>query len=128
MINKEMLLTELDGVSMDDLRGLYQEANSWDGSFEFIQVYDIEELCEIFSDTCELVRAVIYGSVDNICDPVRFDAYGNLETVYESDMESDMQCYLDELADWIIDNDCHVDLSAYGIDEDEIQEEEEEEE
>lgn len=127
MINKEMLLRELDGMSMDDLRGLYQEANSWDGSFDFISVYDLEELCDMYSDTYELIRAVIYGSVDNIFQPVRFGAYGNLETVYESDIESDMQCYLDELADWIINNDCRVNFSVYGIDEDKIQEEEEEE-
>lgn len=128
MISKELLLTELDGMSMDNLRGLYQEANSWDGSFDFISIYDLEELCGIYSDTYGLIRAVIYGSVDNIFEPVRFDVYGNLETVYESDIESDMQCYLDELADWIINNDCHVDLSNYGIDEDELQEDEEEEE
>jgi hypothetical protein len=56
-------------------------------------------------DKYELVRSIIYGNVESVYDFVRYNAYGNLESVTEYDLEKECEDYIDELADWLMDND-----------------------
>lgn len=78
-----------------------REANGYNGGFEFCNYYeDIEEVCD-FMNSYELARAIIYGDVTNVIDPVRFNAYGNLETVTEYELEQEALDYIEELLDFI---------------------------
>ena len=100
----------------DDLLNLFREANSWDGSFDFVDAFDLEDLCSMIDDAYELARSIIYGNVENVCYPVRYDAYGNLETVTKYDLINDCQYNIGDIADWLMDNYNHVD-SLYEEDE-----------
>ena len=91
-----------------------RECNYWDGSFEYTDTWDIEELCQSGIGTYEIVRAVIYGNVRNVCDDVRYDAYGNLETVDEVDLEVETkEYYLDDIVDTSMDlyEQGHIDIN-----------------
>lgn len=79
--------------------------------FDFCDYYeDIEEVCDFMSGY-ELARAIIYGDVTNVVDPVRFNAYGNLENVTEYELEQEALDYIEDLLDFMkqhpneIDND-----------------------
>ncbi len=98
---KVTVLEQLKEKYDDELLAMCQEANSYDGSFDFCQIYDLEELAENM-DAYELARAIIYGDVHGIVDPVRFNGYGNLETVNSYMLVQDIRdYYLEELADWL---------------------------
>ena len=70
------------------------------GGWEFVDTWDLEELCACYDNHYEVVRAVIYGNVTNCMDDVRYDGYGNLESVTEYDVIDD--CLAD--IDYIIDD------------------------
>lgn len=77
-----------------------RDANSYNGGFEFCDAYDIDEVYS-FMPPEELARAIIYGDVTNIVDPVRFNAYGNLETVNEYELEQEALDYIEDLLNFI---------------------------
>lgn len=78
------------------------EVHGWDGSQDWVDVWDIGELAFCI-EPIDLARAIIYGHVDNIDDPVRYNVYGNLETVTESDLEIDAKDNVDDVIDDIYD-------------------------
>lgn len=100
--------------SADDLLTLYRDANSWDGSFDWADTFDIEDACDMFADRMELARAIVYGDVTNIVEEVRLNGYGNLETVSAYELEQDASKNTEELAEWIIDNHEYCSLSLWA--------------
>ncbi len=122
-MNEKLLRERIEELDDKELLALFRECNGWDGCFNFVDVWDIEELGNSM-DTYRLVRAVIYGDVRNVVDNVRFNGYGNLETVSEYDLYNECEDNKDELIEWLLDNSCHIDLDYY-IDVDGLEEEEE---
>lgn len=101
--------SRLTGYLNDDLLMLFRDANSWDGYFDFVDAFDIEDLCSMVDDKYELVRSIIYGDVTNVNDMVRYDAYGNLENVSEWELMKECQDSICDMAGWLMDNYYHVD-------------------
>lgn len=99
-----------------DLLDIYREANSYDGSFEFADTFDVSDLNCIFSNVNDLVHAIIHGKVTNIIDEIRFDEHGNLESVTEETLYADCEDYVEELAEWLMNNYSQVD-GLYAEDE-----------
>lgn len=93
----------------NDLLNLFREANSYDGYFDFVDCFDLEDLCDMVSDKYELARSIIYGDVDNVNDMVCYNAYGNLESVSEWDLIKECQDSLSEMAEWLMDDWSNVD-------------------
>lgn len=110
----EDLKTQLENLSDEDLLGLFQEANNCDGSFDFCEAYDIDDLISMM-DPRDLANAIIYGDVTNNVDKVRFNAYGNLESITSCELYDECRYYLDELAEWMESNGDNMDLYFYGI-------------
>lgn len=98
------IANRLRDYEKDDLLFLYRRASCYDSSFEFANTFDIDDLTYIFSTTANLVYAIICGNVTNIIDKVRFDKYGNLENVTDLELYADCENYVEELAEWLIDN------------------------
>ena len=82
-------LQELFEEDTDLLLEVTRSLNSWHGGWEFVDIWDLEDLCACTDDTMSIIRAVIWGNVDNTMDDVRFDGYGNLESVTEQDVIDD---------------------------------------
>ena len=97
---KAEIISRLNDYESKDLLNICRDANCYDGSFDFCDAFDIEDLCSMADDKYELVRSVIYGNVTNVMDMVRYNAYGNLESVTEWDLEKECEESIDEIADW----------------------------
>lgn len=100
---KNEIIERLKDYNGKDLLSICREAHSWNGSFDFADVFDIEDLCSMMS-AYDVARSIIYGDVTNVNDMVRFNAYGNLENVSEWDLEEEARDNIDEIADWLMDN------------------------
>ena len=77
--------------------------NSYNGSMDFCDTRDLEEIAS-FTDAYELARSIIYGNVTNIEDEVRYNGYGNLESVDSYDLEKESADYITEIIDFIDTN------------------------
>lgn len=124
-MNEKLLRERIEKLYSEELLALFRECNGWDGSFDFVDVWDIEELAHSI-DGYELARAIIYGNVTDVCENVRFNAYGNLEAVSDFDLYNECEENIDELIEYLLDNSCHIDLDYY-IDIDGLEEDEDEE-
>lgn len=101
---KAEIIIRLNGYLNEDLLNIYREAMSYDGSFDFCQVIDLEELISETDNKYELIRSIIYGDVKSIDGMVRYNAYGNLESVTEYDLQWECEDYIGDLAEWLMDN------------------------
>ena len=125
-MNEKLLRERINELDNETLLQLYRDCNSWDGSFDFCNIWDIEELADCMnSNAYELARSIIYGKVTNVMDPVRYNAYGNLESVSEYDLYNDCDYYKEDLIDWLVENSYNINLDYY-IDTDGLNEEDEE--
>ena len=113
-MNKESALNILNRMDKERLLSLYKEANLYCGWFEFASADSLEKVCE-FTGAFEIARAIIYGDVKNLVDPVYFDGNHNLYTISDNDLYRECMGHLDELLDWLEENYNHVDLTAYGL-------------
>lgn len=100
MTREELVKVIVDEITIDELGNILNDINSWDGSFE--------ELCfehndEDFFNTYfenrvdEAVRAVCYGDYNYTDEYVRFNAYGNLESFDEWQVENEITSYATEI-------------------------------
>lgn len=109
---KEKLLS----MDIDSKIRLIDEINSYNGALEFLWTHENDEEffnTFFFNDPYEAVRAVHFGDY-NYSDPyVRFDGYGNIESLTEDDFESDFRTYIDEVVEGL--KECEIDLNYYGI-------------
>lgn len=78
-----------------------RDINAYNGSMDFCDTWDLEDLCNDTNNTYEIVRAIIYGDVENTNDPVKYNVYGNLESVSEYDLERESEDYIDEIIEFI---------------------------
>ena len=116
MLETKKILEQLDEMNDGDLAAMVYDINRYDGSFEFVDAYELEELASMM-DAYELARAIIYGNVTNVCEYVRFNGYGNLENVSEYDIVDDCRTDIEYIAEWIernYDND-YIDFDSYGL-------------
>lgn len=92
--------------NVDVIDSMVNECNSWDGSLESYKWYNHDEdfYETFFESRDEVARAVYYGgdSYRYMDSYVRFNAYGNLETCCEYDIERDLIDGVEEIFDtWL---------------------------
>ena len=110
------LSSRLNDYEDGDLVNLARYANSYDGSFDYADTFAMEDIGEYVSDPMEAARAVFFGNVQSWDLPVRFDAYGNLETATDSGVAESVRGEIDDLAQKVLDG--VIDSSdLYGNDE-----------
>lgn len=100
MTREELVKTIVDEITFDELGSILNDINSWDGSFEELR---FEPNDEDFFNTYfenrvdEAVRAVCYGEYNYTDEYVRFNAYGNLESFDEWQVENEITSYATEI-------------------------------
>lgn len=107
--NNEELLEQMANW----LRNNFQEAwelvramNSYDGAFEDLDYWENgEDFFQTFyaNNIDEAVRAVCYGEYNYNDEYVRINAYGNLESANESDIEDEIGYWAADIIDKLID-------------------------
>ena len=90
----------------EELRNIVSELNAWNGCLDWLDYWENgEEFFEVmFNNKQDVARAVFYGSYNYMDDLVHFDAYGNLESIDEQELEQEMVDYIDEIVDALVDN------------------------
>lgn len=108
-------MKELEKLVIDlndeELMNLVNDIDSYDGRFEFLRLYDLEELAtELYANgPWSLIQKIYHGGVENIYEPVRYNGYGNLENcTYEQAAKEAREYYLDDIIDEIIENYNHL--------------------
>lgn len=78
-----------------------------------------EEFFEIsFISAYDAARAVHYGTINWNDDYIRFNGYGNLESLSEYDLSLEADDYIDEIYEWgKFEN--YIDMSEFSSDDDE---------
>ena len=96
--------------TVEQLELMVREMNAWDGSFDNLAVYENDdEFFQIFfeSKVMEAVRAVSYGDYNYMEEFVRFNGYGNIESLSEREWHQELEdeaddiveCYLEMVED-----------------------------
>ena len=102
---KAEIVSRLKEYDDKELLDIYYSAMCYDGSFDFCDVFYPEDIGEYMNtdDAYNFLCRIVYGKVNSLSDYLRFNAYGNLESVSEYDLYHDCELYIDDLAGWLID-------------------------
>ena len=86
-----------------ELQAMYQDANSWNGEFPFIDAVDFETLVDWFcGEPLKLCEMLAEGQYDTSL-LFRLGDCG-LENLTQDELDEEMGYYLDDLANYIFDN------------------------
>lgn len=108
---KKEILEGIRNLSFEELLNLAQDIESYNGALEGWRINDKEFFdCYFDGDTLGAVRAVCYGDYQYSDDYVKFDAYGNLESGNQWDVQEDILLEEDTILDEILENHHNLDV------------------
>lgn len=115
-MTKENEIKEYLLENTDTLRQVVNDLNSWNGCLDHLEVMEFDD--DFFNTyfegkPMEAVRAWHFGSDNNTWNDeyIRFNGYGNLETLTEYAYEEELKGSIDEIVSNLIDYQNHVDLN-----------------
>lgn len=84
--------------NLEELKGVVAEINGYNGSLDYLEVWENEDyiINELFSNPYEAIRSSYFGCYNFNDSLIRFNGYGNIESLSESE-------YMDELTENIED-------------------------
>lgn len=106
---KEFLLNNLE-----EIKNVIAEVYNWNGSLVGFEVFDNDEYFfnDIFyGSKYELVEKIANGSYRIEDDLVRFDCYGDIESLNRREYEEELKENIDEIIEELIG--CYDDLTNY---------------
>lgn len=86
--------------TFEELKEIVDEVNAWNGTLENFTVYDFDDdfINEYFPSPVEAVRACYFGKINSwLDDYIRFNVYGNLESLTEQEYKDELQQYSQEI-------------------------------
>ncbi len=101
-------------IDMQELRYIVEEINGWNGSLEYLQVYENnEDFFEyvFYGSKYDLARKIKEGDYRLEDDLVRFDCYEDLETLDEWEYQEELENNIDDIIEKLIDCYDNLDLS-----------------
>ena len=106
-LSREKIIEFIKDINnFEEIYDLIYSINSHDESLIDLEYYyNDEEFFNIFFgiNTMDAVRAVCFGDYRYNDDYVRFDGYGNLESINKYELMAEYDLYKDEIADKIIE-------------------------
>ena len=108
-MKKEMLLNEIKGLLLNDLstlKDVVRELNSWNACLDYLEVYENdEEFFNMFFEgkPAELARAIYYGDFNYNDNYIKFNGYGNLESLSEYEYEEMLEENIEEITENLIE-------------------------
>lgn len=121
-MKKEMLLNEIKGLLLNDLNTLkdvVRELDGWNNCLDYLIVYENdEEFFDIFfaNNPAEVARAIYYGDFNYNDEYIKFNGYGNLETLSEYDYEELLKENVEEVIDCLIKYVEHISIDNEELD------------
>lgn len=107
---KQVLLND-----METLRDVIMQLNSWNGCLNHLDIHENdEEFFNVFfeGNPNEAVRASHYGDYRYMDEYVRFNGYGNLESLSKYQYEQELRDSVDEIIDLLIENKNNIDIPS----------------
>ena len=100
------VIEEIKNLKDSQLLDLAKECYSYNGTCDWADVFGNDEFFfkDMFDDAYDAVRAVYFGEYNFHDDYVRFDAYGNLETLTDYQLEKEARDFVDDIIDALEDN------------------------
>ncbi len=98
-----------------ELRYVVEEINDWNGSLDYLEVYENNE--DFFEDRLyyasryDLIKRVANGNYRVEDDLVRFDCYGDLESLDEWEYEQELEENIDDIVKKLMNCYNELDLS-----------------
>ena len=86
-------------ITVENLKEMVQEVNSWDGSLENYDYQEMERLNELGLEPLELLSMAHFGDYTWSDDYFKFNAYGNLESISENDFHGELIDNRDEIVE-----------------------------
>ena len=121
-MKKEMLLNEIKELllnDMDTLRDVVRELDGWNNCLDYLNVYNNdEEFFDMFFEgrPAEVARAIYYGDFNYNDEYIKFNGYGNLETLSEYDYEELLKENVEEVIDCLIKYVEHISIDNEELD------------
>jgi len=116
---KENLIEQIEELDVVFKMSLLSDIISYDGTFsdDYDYYENDEEFFETFyqGEVLKAVTAAVRGEYNPRDRFVKINAYGNLDSLDFDDVDNEIICIADEIADWIIENPNILNLSDYGI-------------
>ena len=99
--------------NMEELKGVVGEVNSWNGSLDYLEVYenDVYVINELFSNPYELLEKCWYGCYNINHSLIRFNGYGNIESLSDYDYELELKDSIDDIIDQLLKIYNKIDIS-----------------
>ena len=88
--------------TVEQLELMVREMNAWDGSFDNLAVYENDdEFFQIYFENkvMEAVRAISFGDYNYMDDYVRFNGYGNIESLSEYEWHQELEDEADDIVE-----------------------------
>lgn len=105
---KAEIISRLKDYEGKDLLNICRDAMCWDGSFDFVDCFEAEEVENYIdtSDAYSFMCRIVFGNIESLgrYDMLRVNAYGNLESVQEWQLEKECRENINEIADWLMDD------------------------
>lgn len=97
-----LIVKNASDLDNSQLRDMVSQVNSYDSSLENLEVYENDD--DFFNtyfnnNVIEAVRAVSFGEYNYSDEYVKFNAYGNLESLSEYEYNELLEEYADEIAE-----------------------------
>ena len=97
----EVFKEKFDELSLSERLSIYNEYCINYGSNEPIEYFEEDFFECYFSDKMEVARAVYFGDIQSWTDEyIRFNAYGNLESLNEFDVANEIDDYAEEIFEY----------------------------
>lgn len=101
--------------NVEVLKDAVRELNSWDGSMEHLDVHENDEdFFNTYFDgrPAEAVRASYYGEYNYMDEYVRFDGYGNLESLTDYQYEQKLKDEVDDIIGLLVEEKHNLNLDG----------------
>ena len=97
---------------------MVRELSAW-GRLEHLEYFDMEELDLVLEGytPSEVANRIFYGSFNPNDEYFRFNAYGNLESANEWEIEEEYRDYISEIANYIVEYKDNIDIYDEGLQE-----------
>ena len=109
LVNAEKI-EQIEKILLDNKEAtleICKELNSWNGDLENFNVMENdEEFFDMYFEgkPAEAVRAAYYGNYNYMDEYVRFNGYGNLESLNQWKLEQEIEFYINDIIDSLLRN------------------------
>ncbi len=102
--------------NIDVAKSLVQDLNGWNGCLDYLDYYENQEYIwsEFFRDDLDkFARCIYYGDFNYNDEYFRFNAYGNIETLNEYDIEDEIKDNIDDIINNLENEATNINIQEY---------------